>query len=46
MAFCLENGIGTAKDTAKADKIREELLKYGIKLLDAKDGTTTYTVDK
>ena len=34
------------KDYAKADKIREELLKYGIKLLDAKDGTTTYTVDK
>lgn len=34
MAFCLENGIGTAKDTAKADKIRENIkrmVSYNIK---------------
>lgn len=34
MAFCLENGIGTAKDTAKADKIREDIkrmVSYNIK---------------
>lgn len=34
------------KDYARADQIRNELAERGIKLLDMKDGTTTYTIEK